>query len=54
MDKIRAAHRGKQRHQFGVPETFKDVILDSRRWHQERQEREAVLMENVSKISLYQ
>jgi hypothetical protein len=46
MEKIRAAHRGKQRFQVGVPEAFKDVVLDSRRWHQERLKREETILQN--------
>jgi len=50
MEKLRSAHRGKQRFQVGVPETFKDVVLDSRHWHRDRQERQEALLQNPTEM----
>ena len=47
MEKIRTAHKGRERSQIGVPEAFKEVVLDSRKWLQERDDRLASIMENV-------
>ena len=50
VQKLREAHRGKQRSQIGVPESFKDVVLDSRRWNREKPDRIAAILDNPTEI----
>ena len=50
MQKIRAEQKRKVRMQVGVPESFKDVVADSRRWQQDKEERLKSVIRSTGEI----
>ena len=50
MQKIRAEQKRKVRTQVGVPESFKDVVADSRRWQQDKEERLKSVVRSTGEI----